>query len=121
VTQKEEENMKTVMMGLFILAILALRVLAAEPLSVKVSLDPASLYAGDKLTVTASTAPGASCSLTIKFRAAVFQAPTRTANQAGKVIWTPATTGRVPQTADVVVSCALNEEKATATVQLTIR
>lgn len=103
-----------------ILAVSAM-VSAQEGLPVRVTVEPSSIYAGDKVTITAITTPGASCALTIRFRAGVLQGPTRTADQSGKVVWTPVTSGRAQQIAGVTVNCALGDQKGAGAALLTIR
>ncbi len=86
----------------------------------KITLEPTSILAGDKLRVTALTLPDAACSITIKFRHDTWQGPTRRANEAGKVVWTPSTERRAPYTATVTVICVLGDQKAWDTAHLII-
>ena|GEM_PF-6857868 len=106
---------------LILATLIITRATAQEKLTVKVVLDPPTLYAGDRLTVTAQTTPGASCTMTIRFRAGAWTAPSRTADESGKAIWTPSTAQRNPQQAEVSVDCTLNSQKGSGSAQLTIR
>ncbi|MDR7419583.1 MAG: hypothetical protein QN178_11820 [Armatimonadota bacterium] len=53
---------------LVMLGTIALPVNAEEKLTVRVAVEPATIYAGDKLKITAKTLPGAVCALSIGLR-----------------------------------------------------
>ncbi|MDR7520628.1 MAG: hypothetical protein QN131_04970 [Armatimonadota bacterium] len=109
------------MAGTAVLLALTAPVAAQDTLTVKVTLEPAGLYPGERLKITARTSPQALCTATIRFRFFTWTGRAQKANDTGEVVWVMSTEGRVPGVFPVTVHCVLGEQKAVGSTQLTVR
>lgn len=95
-------------------------------LPVRVTATPGSVTRGQDLTITTSTAPGASCAIQVTYpdgyvsRAASLQG-SRTASSAGTVSWSWHVGSTVTGTAHAAVTCTLGSRTASGSTAFEIR
>jgi hypothetical protein len=95
-------------------------------LSVRVSVSPNPTRDGKSTTVTASTSPGASCRVQVRYASGSLSGSrslkgTQTAGSSGSVSWTWRPSTRRPGPATASVTCTLGGKSATGTAQFVVQ
>jgi hypothetical protein len=99
---------------------------ATGALSVRVSVSPNPTRDGRSTTVMATTSPGASCSVKVRYASGSLSgskslATTQTAGDDGTVSWTWKPSTHRPGRSTATVSCSLGSKTATGTAQFTVQ